>query len=236
MRTSAVERYSPAGAERFLRHRQSQTESLFRRLGFKHVPRHHNPNIGGIVEVITQPQYDSVAFAQAAAFTKTTLFQNTIGQASKTLCQTNMTQPGQLPNPQRLTVHAICVHVSNNTIPADMFNILQNVSLTFTVNTKPYFQGPVLTLPAGRGYKVDAASLSTAALAGGSLFSASNGGTDPRATYILAAPITIEQGEQFQVILNPETAFNFTATATQPVGVGATITVFLDGDLERGVS
>ena len=230
-----VERHTPASAARFAS-RFRESESLFRRLGFKHVPRHHNPNVGGLVEVITQPYYDSVSFAQGAAFAKTILFQSTIGQAGKTLCQTNMTQAGQLPNPQRLTIHAICVHIANNTIVTDMVNLVQNVSVQLFVNTKPYFQGPLLTLPAGRGYQQVSGALSTADLAGSSIYSTSNGSVDPRGSYILAAPITIEQGEQFQVVLNPETAFNMASNAVHPVGVGTTITVFLDGDLERGVS
>ena len=218
---------------------QRRAHSLFHNMGFRHVPRRQNPTLGGVIEVITQPLYDQVSFAQGAAFAKTILFQTPKGQGGKTLAQTNMTQAGILPNPQRFTIYAICVLISNNTIPADMFNLVTNVSFELDINTKPYFQGPLVTLPAGRGFRLDSiANVGQAVAACGFIdaYSTTNGVPDPRAVYTLDAPITIEQGEQFQVVLNPETAFNLTANSTNPAGVGTTITIFLDGNLERGAS
>jgi len=230
-----IARFTPVEAHRYLRHR----ESLFRSLGIRPHAHRQNPMAPGVVDVVTQSLYDQVTFAQGASFTKTLLFQQPKGQGGKTLANTNMTQPGQLPNPQRFTVMAICVYILNNTIPADFANLLNNVSLEFDVNTKWYVQGPLAMFPAGRGFKLDAAAqVGQAPSSGGAvdLYSAGNGVPDYRSVYVLDAPVTIEQGEQFQVILNPETAFSLTANTTNPPGVGTVITVYLDGNLERGVS
>ena len=45
----------------------------------------------------------------------------------------------------------------------------------------------------------------------------------------------LEQGETFQVVIVPETAFNFQANTTNPVGVGTTIRVALSGELYRSI-
>jgi len=215
------------------------SNSLFRKLGFRHGLKRHNPNLGGVTEVITQYFYDQVSFAQGAAFARTILFQTPKGQGGKTLAQTNMTQAGILPNPQRFTIQSIQVLIANNTIVADLVNLLTNVSFELDVNTKPYSQGPLAFYPAGCGFRMDSiAQVGQPPAAGGFIdaYSTSNGIQDPRAVHLLDAPITIEQGEQFQVILNPETAFNFTANTTNPAGVGTTITVIFAGNLERGAS
>lgn len=195
-----------------------------------------NPILGGVEDYITQPIYDSVNFAQAAAFTQQTMFQQPRGQAGKTLAQTNMTSPGFLPNPQRLILRALRVFISNGTVPADMFNLMQNVSITLTLGTKPYFLGFLGLLGAGCGAMVTAAAqVGTAPAGSAPVFSTSNGVPDQRSIFALNQPITIEQGETIQVILNPDTAFNFAAAGANPAGVGATIYVILDGDLYRGV-
>src|SRR5579863_5132426 len=210
MRTATLSR-SERSAQRFLRS-AGRAESMFRELGFRHAPRRHNPNVGNLVESLTAVLYDQVTFAQSAAFTKTVLFQTPIGQSGKTLAQTNMTFPGVLPNPYRFTIYALAVHIANNTIPADMQNLLTNVSFSLFVNTKPYQQGPLAVFPAGRGWKLDAAAnVGTVPAGSAPIFSTGNGVPDPRAVFTLDIPLTIEQGEQFSVVLNPETAFNLTA-------------------------
>jgi hypothetical protein len=195
-----------------------------------------NPILGGVEDYITQPIYDSVSFAAGAAFAQQTMFQQPRGQGGKTLAQTNMTSPGFLPNPQRLILRALRVFISNNTVPTDMANMLQNVSLQLTLGTKPYFQGFVGLLSAGCGAMVTAAAqVGTAPAGSAPLFSTSNGVPDQRSVFTLNQPITIEQGETIQVLLNPDVAFNFAAAGANPSGVGTTLYVILDGDLYRGV-
>jgi hypothetical protein len=195
-----------------------------------------NPILGGVEDYITQPIYDSVSFAAGAAFAQQTMFQQPRGQAGKTLAQTNMTGPGFLPNPQRLILRALRVFISNNTAPVDMVNMLQNVSIQLILGTKPYFLGFLGLLTAGCGAMVTAAAqLGTAPAGAAPTFSTSNGQPDQRNVFALNQPITIEQGETIQVILNPDVAFNFAAAGANPPGVGTSLFVILDGDLYRGV-
>ena len=231
-----VKRYDQISKERFIERRNRQA-SLFRRLGVRCLPRHQNPNIGGIVDVISNPLYDQLTVGQGALFPTTVLFQTQLGQGGKTLAQTDMTAAGQLPNPQRFTIHSICAWIANNTIPGDMFNLTQNVTYSLNVQTKPFAYGPLGLIPAARGYFLTAAAqLGTAAGTLGNVYSVSNGSVDPRAAYLLDAPITIEQGEQFSVTLTNQSGFSMAANTTNPPGLGTVITIVLDGNLERGVN
>jgi hypothetical protein len=195
-----------------------------------------NPLVAGVMEVINQPVYDSVSFAQAAAMAKTVLFQTPIGQGGKTLAQTYMTKAGQLEQPQKLVIRAISLFFANNTALIDLVNFLTNVSFTLTVGKKPMLECFAGNLTAGRGaIATSAAELGTVAAGDVQFISTSNGVPDPRSVFTLNQPIVIEGGEGFSVTLNPETAFNFAATAARPNGVGTTVYVILDGELYRGV-
>lgn len=208
-------------------------KELYRR----YVERKCNPNLGGVVEAISYSFYDQVTVAANTAFPQTLLFQTQLGVGGKLLSATNMTFGGVLPNPQRFTIWAIAALVSNLTIPADMANIVQNVTLQLQINTKPYQVGPLAQFPAGRGFQVSAVSnVGTAPSGSAPIYTTSNGPISPAGVFMFDIPITVEQGEQFQVLLVPQTAFNTSATTTNPPGVGTTITVFLDGNWERGVS
>lgn len=230
MKSSTVERFTP-------RYGRGVDNGLMARLNRRDFARRlDNPTFPGGVEVINQPVFDTVTFAAAAAFTKTTLFQAPIGQAGKTLAQTNMVQAGQLPAPQKLTVRAIRFVVSNTTTPTDLVNIATNVSFVLNVGKKPMLEVPCAVLSAGCGVQVVAAGqLGTAAAGDGQIFSTSFGSLDQRSLFTLNVPFTIEQGETFNVVLNPETAFNFAAAGAKPAGVGATISVFLEGELYRAI-
>lgn len=209
------------------------------RHGFGIMPhlKRQNPSVPGTVDTIDQPLYDSVSFAAGAAFAKTVLFQTPIGQGGKTLAQTNMTQPGQLPLPQSQRVSGISVYVSNNTVPTDLQNLLQNVSFTLTVGLKPFLQCPLMYLPAGMGGMLTAAAqLGTSGAAQNiALFTTSNGQPTPQSTAILSLPVDLGAGESFNVTLNPETGFNFAAAGGATIGAGATLVVYLHGTQTRSV-
>ena len=212
--------------------------ALLAPLDFGRVPkvRGRNPLVANMMEVINQPVYDSVSYAQAAAMTKSVLFQTPIGQSGKTLAQTYMTKAGQLEQPQKLVIRAISLFFANNTLPVDLVNFLQNVSFTLTVGKKPMLECFAGNLTAGRGVVTySAAELGTAAAGDVQFVSTLNGVADPRSVFTLNQPIVIEGGEGFNVTLNPETAFNFAAAASRPNGVGTTVYVILDGELYRGV-
>lgn len=202
----------------------------------KHAGRRQNPGVPGQIDIIDWTYYDTVSFAASAAMATSVFFQTPIS-GTKLLNATNMQgQGGQLPFPQTLTVTALKVYISNNTVPADLQNLLNNVSYTLTVGLKPFFQSPLCVLTAGMGGIVTAAAqVGTAPAGSAPLFSTSNGVPDPRAVYSLSKPIIIGYGENFNVTLTPNTAFNFAAGVTNPAGVGATIAVHLDGILTRQV-
>jgi hypothetical protein len=53
---------------------------------------------------------------------------------------------------------------------------------------------------------------------------------------LLDASITIEQGEQFSVVLTAQLGFSVAANTTNPPGNGVTLTIYLIGNRERGTS
>jgi hypothetical protein len=204
----------------------------------RRAPRLKNPSVGGIQNVIDDCLIDSVSFGAGTAFTKTTLFQQPIGAGGKTLAQTTMRAAGRLDNNDRFRVYSIEVYISNTTIMPDVQAIVQQVSLSFQLQNKPFIEGPVLRFPAAVGAFVSAAAqLGTAAAGNIPLACTSNGSGNSDTIYKLANPIDIGINEGFAVILNPETAFNLTAAAaTNPPGVGTTLYVFLSGERFRGVN
>ncbi|MCU1284478.1 MAG: hypothetical protein JWO13_828 [Acidobacteriales bacterium] len=223
-----VERFNPAVINGAMKNAK--------RLGFNSYGRgFKNPIIANIQDVLNQPVYDSFTVAANTAFPKTTLFQSPIS-GTRTLAQTNMQLAGQLPAPQRLVVRAIKLIVANNTTLTDLVNILENVSVVFTVGKKPWFEGPAILLTAGCGAQmVSAAQVGTAPAGTAVAFSTSNGSVDQRAAFTLSQPVVIEAGETFSVTLQAETGFSTQANTTNPPGVGTTVRVVLDGELYRGV-
>lgn len=204
--------------------------------GRYHRPRFKNPLVGNLGDVINQPIYDSFNVALNTAFPLTTLFAQPFGQGGKNQNQTNMQLAGQLPPPQKLVIFALRLFISNDTTITDMNNILRNVLITFTVGVKQYFAGPPLFLTAGCGAILSAASQVGTAPAGSAVqYSSTNGSPVQQNVFSLTRPIVIESGETFSLVLNPQTAFNTQAAATNPPGVGTTIYAILDGELYRQV-
>ena len=204
-------------------------------------PRRQNPNLGGTIDVITTELYDQLSVGTGSTGTAfpspSILFQTPKGQSGKTLANTNMTAAGILPNPDRFTIWAIACHVSNNSVPTDFANLLSNVTLELYINNKWWSQGPLVAYPAGRGFKVDAvANVGVLPTGSAPVYSVTNGVQDPRAVALLDASITIEQGEQFSVVLTAQTGFSTTANTTNPPGNGVTLTIYLIGNRERGTS
>jgi len=202
----------------------------------KHRPRFRNPLLGGMGDVINQPLYDSFSVANNTAFPITTLFAQPFGTAGKQRNQTNLQINGQLPPPQKFVIFALRLFISNDTVIADMNNILRNVLVTFVVGTKEYFAGPPLLLTAGCGAMVTAvAQVGTAPVGAAVNFATSNGTPVQQNVYSLTRPIVVESGEVMSVVLNPLTGFSTQAGTTNPPGVGTTIYAILDGELYRQV-
>jgi hypothetical protein len=236
-----TERFNPSRLDAGLRSGKLSPQDLdavISSFDFGRMPKvkQRNPLVGNMLEVINQPYFDTVSFAAGAAMAKTIMFQTPQGQNGKTPAQTNMILPGQLPQPQKLVVRAIRVWIINNTVPVDLANLQANCSVTFVVGKKPYLEVPLGALPAGQGFQQVSAAQLGAATGSTPSYSTSNGTLSPRDCFILSQPVSIEAGESFSFIINPETAFNFAAAGTTLPGVGSTIAVYLDGDLYRGVS
>jgi len=236
-------RFSKGGSREYreLMRQHSLVHNLYDRA--LRMRKRENPNLGGTIDVITTELYDQLTVNHNTAFpTPSILFQTPKGQGGKTLANTNMTAAGILPNPDRFTIWAIAAHISNNSVPADFANILSLVTLELYINNKWWSQGPCISYPAGRGYKVDAvANVGTVPSGSAPVYSVTNGVQDPRAVALLDASITIEQGEQFSVVLTAQTGFNTAQgvgdpTPGNPPGNGATLTVYLIGNRERGTS
>jgi hypothetical protein len=206
--------------------------------------RGSNPVYPGLHEIITQPEYDSFSVAAGAAVpSQSVLFQNPIGQSSKTLLNTNMLAAGQLPAPQKFSVRAIRLGIRNDAVPADMVSFLWGTYCVFSVSQKPYLQCPAVLLTAGFGAYLPAISqlnpveTGTASIVG---YMTSNGVPDQANIYALSRPIQIEQNEQFSFTINAPSTITLTAAtgspAPTPPGTGLTTYVFLDGELSRAVN
>lgn len=107
-----------------------------------------NPTLPGMTEAIDAPFYD------AAIVTTTTtsldLFQVPRSGSTKTINETNMTQAGVLPSPQKLTVKRIG-NVILSSVLADFQLLAWQIVFTFTANQKIYTQGPLFYYGAGMG-------------------------------------------------------------------------------------
>ena len=175
--------------------------------------------------------YDTVSFAAGAAFVTTLLFQ-TAQNGSKLLNSTNLTgQGGQLPAGTTMTVGCIRVEISNLANPSDYANIMSNVTFEFKVNNVPIYQCMPNYFPAGFGCPTfSAAQVGTAPSGTSVLTSTNNGMPVQTATYEFKNPYSLSSQENFVVVLTPQTAFNLVAgTGVNPIGVGVTIRVYLDG-------
>lgn len=183
--------------------------------------------------------YDTYSVAAGAAFAKTSMFSTPIGVSSKTLASTNLTgQGGQVPAGETLIVRSIRISISNLTVPADFANILANVSVQFLVRNFPIYQCTADWFPAGNGmvtYSVG--NLGVLPSGTVSVLSSNNGLPTQDAVYNLRYPYTMESQLNFLVLLNPETAFNMTASSgVNPVGVGTVIRVYLEGDRQAVIA
>lgn len=104
-----------------------------------------NPQDPGRIENVDVPVYDSSDWA--AATTQDFLFR-TIG--TKTLIQTNMVQPGQLPGPETLYVKRFSLQIQTAVI-ADLILLANNILFSFFASRKLYMQCQIGYLPAGFG-------------------------------------------------------------------------------------
>lgn len=178
--------------------------------------------------VIDQPLYDS--FRMPAAATSTvSFFQIPKGQpgtafaaaGNKTLADTNLTNAGLLPSPQRFLIQAIAFVTGISVTLADMRLLLNGAVFELTIGTKPFLQCPLNFIPGGAGVlNSGSAAAATEVL--------NHGFPAPQAIKVLTEPIPIDKME------------NFGATVSWPVAaitlaVATPVQLFLHGTLYRSI-
>lgn len=224
-----------------------------------------NPIIAGQLEYLVQPIYDFYGIAVATAVTKQSLFAQPIGAAYtpsggaqfiKTLYHTNLVQPGMLDAPKKMLVKVISVIVRGDAAPQDLVSFLGQTLSQLQISGKDYSTTLASKLPAGGG--AFGAYPSTQTLAAGGTMANIGANGYPHAlnayTIVDDAPQVpglppmdpilgqlIEQQQNFFVTLDPTitgaAAFPTLAAApaTQFVGTGLNVHVYLEGVLMRAV-
>ena len=193
---------------------------------------------GGMKDVIVQPQYDT-----AVAVTGTTilnLFQNPVGQgvgafgaagAAKTLADTNMDLPGQLPSGYFFRIMGFRLAFPWNIIGLDMGLVLNGCGFQFVVGSKPFLTIPARTVPGGNGPFASGSNVAAATAA-----FQSNGWPSLQNSFaITTKSLDLKATENFKVSLTwPGVTPTITQTGFIPTP-GLPITVYLDGFLYRPV-
>jgi hypothetical protein len=186
--------------------------------------------IGDQVDVQDTPVYDTVTIAAGGTVSQNTVsFFTSVGAGSgKTLAQTNMVTAGKLNAPEAFSIMSFRMRWAENVLPADIYAILSNFALQFTIGIKPYQTGPLWNYNAGGGlFGVNAnttASTLTSMI--------SNGNPGRMHMHRLAIPLVIENQATFfaNLVGNP-----ITLTASGSGGTGATFQLMLCGLYARGV-
>lgn len=111
-----------------------------------------NPSLPNTLEKIDTPLYDDGDGIGIVSATTTGMdyFTIPVGQSNKTLRNTNMIMPRQVPSPDKFTINRVGLFVAS-AITADMYALLTNCVWTFRVNSKIYQQAPIYVYPSGFG-------------------------------------------------------------------------------------
>jgi hypothetical protein len=231
----------------------------------KLLPLRKNPIVAGQLEYLVQPIYDFYAVAVATAVTKQSLFSLPIGQSytpsggaafSKTTYHTNLVQAGMLDAPKKLLIKAVAAVLRSDVAPQDLASFIGLTYCELDISGKPYWQSLVSKVPAGAGAFGFYVSTQTL-VAGGTMANLGSNGwpsaqnvatiTDPMPQIPGLDPMEpimgqlIEQNQNFVVILDPtitgSAAFTTVAAApaTQFVGTGINVHVYLEGVLARAI-
>jgi hypothetical protein len=185
----------------------------------------YSVNRAGQLEGVRSSLYDFQAYAQAGQ-TELNFFQVPVGQASKTLADTNMQTAGSLPNPQNFLVTNIQIYfyftasdlaVFGAQAAAeqvnDVYDVMKSGYLEFFIGSKNYVQeGPLGRFPPRTGLILSAAltDQTTAAAASQSRIAYANFGGAP---YDLTPPILLTPTQNFRVSTKWPTAVAISAIA-----------------------
>jgi hypothetical protein len=142
------------------------------------------------MDVQAEPVYDTIVLAQgnivAQGSTTAQYFKNI---QNKTLNLTNMTESGQLMNPEALAIFCYRWYVDPRNAVIDVENVMAGFAFVFTMGRKPYQTIPLWMIPQGGGLDVQGASGSTAVV--------HNGRPEKNAIRPIAITLVLEQGVNF---------------------------------------
>lgn len=205
---------------------------------FLELANRYGVNVQGVVEAIYQPTYDTLAYA-AAGQNALRFFQTPVGQAGRTLEDTNMRQAGSFPAPQQFLANQICLEFVpgvlpgvSSAVPADMIEYVNDV-FTFATNgvlelnvgsKNKLTDAPLGKFPASHTLDIGAALSNAAAGATGLTVNYAA----PKGMLYDITPINIPWGQNFDVTLSWPTAL-----APLPSTVAGTVRVTLNGFLYR---
>ena len=183
--------------------------------------------------------YDTVTFGAGAAFAKTAMFSTPIGVGGKALNSTNLTgQGGQVPAGETLNARSI---PDFDFKPGGTRGLCEH-------HRQRLGSIPGAKLP---GLSVDAGMVSGRQWAVCERGCPVGHGSDrhgdrdlcdqriPNAGSGLQPALSVHDGiaANFTILLTPETAFNMTAaTGVNPLGVGASIRVYIEGDKQQVIN
>lgn len=209
----------------------------------------YSVNRKGQYEGIRQSLYDYQSYGTSGVgATQYSFFQIPVGQSSKTKADTNMTNAGMLPAPQKFLVQSIEVwfvppsgtakippEVSQSFAAATDPNSWSddiasfyygNAFLEFTIGSKPYLtEAPLARFPPKTGIQGNFAVSGTFTATAGLYWDTSRAVGRP---YFLEGGLLIPATQNFTVTINFPTAVTLPSAAT-----GGIVGVILDGFLYR---
>ena len=217
---------------------------------------HFNPIVSGQIEEIYEPLRTYSKTLPGFALAPQDLFTTAQGQFYTpvgattgfqfTPYHTNVTQPGQLPNPDKFQVEGIFMQVHPSTTPDDVKGFCSQELCTFTIGStrKYYVEMPLLFLGGGNSVYFSG-QMFQATAADSFQLATSNGWPIVKNLHVLGEDVSsgaqiIEQTQNFKIREDPtqdtgDAAYTTNATTTKPPGTGVRAFYFLPGHWVRGV-
>lgn len=172
------------------------------------------------MDVQAEPVYDTITLAAADVIAQgSTTAQYFKNIQNKTLNLTNMTESGQLMNPEALAIFAYRFYLDPRNEVLDCENVLAGFAFVFTMGRKPYQTIPLWMIPQGGGLDLQGCCDTCIV---------HNGRPTKEAIRPIAITLVLEQGVNFVAdLLGP----NYTIDGTQ----GFISQTNLDGLHARGI-
>lgn len=206
---------------------------------FVRLAQEYGVNVQGVVEAIYQPTYDTATYA-ATGQTQLVFFQNPVGQAGKTVQDTNMRASGQFPAPQQFLATQVCVQFKPGFVPSrtgsagtgeakylnDVWTVLNSGALELNVGSKNKLtDAPLGKFPPTHLLEVSGA-LSDSTTAAASKLSVIDYAEGKGMLYDIT-PINIPWAQNFDVTMK------WNSAVALPSNVAGSIRVTLNGFLYR---